>query len=87
MGNYGGFEAWINVSGIANIFSIPSLNNIGYHITYYSDNRYYLVTNRKIDVVTKLIEYENGLPYVDSTKEGVMFVQTVRQKYEGFTNK
>ena len=87
MENYGGAEAWIDVSGIANIFSIPALNNIGYHIKYGSDDGYYLVTNSKTDVATKFIYNENGLPYVEATKEEVMIVQTVRQNYEGFTNK
>ena len=43
------------------------------------------MTKRKTDVATKFIEDENGLPYVKATKEGVMFVQTVRKNYEGFT--
>ena len=73
--------------GFANIFSIPSLKNLGYHITYDSDDRYYLATNRKTDISTKFIEDKNGLPYVEAANKGLMFVQTVRQNYEGFTNK
>ena len=74
MRNYGGVEAWIYVSSISNISNIPALKNIGYHITYDSDDGYYFVTNRKTDVATKFIEDENGMPYVEATKEGVMFV-------------
>ena len=37
--NYGGVESWLDVSGVANIFSIPSLKKLGYHITYDSDDR------------------------------------------------
>ena len=55
VGNYVGVESWISVSGISNIFSIPSLKNLGYHITYDSDDGYYLVINSKTCVATKLI--------------------------------
>ena len=55
VGNYVGVEAWLDVSGIANIFSIPALKRFGYHIKYYSDDGYYLVNNRKEDVATKFI--------------------------------
>ena len=64
VGNHGSVEAWLNVSGIANIFSIHAFKKLGYHITYDSDDGSYLVTNRKIDVSTKFIEDENGMPYV-----------------------
>ena len=87
VGNYGDVEAWFNISGIANIFSIPALKKLGYHIKYDSYDRYYLVTNRKTDVATKFIEDENGLIFVESTKEVVMFVQKIRNNYEGFTEK
>ena len=85
VGNYGGVEAWLGVSGIANIFIIPALKKLGCHITFDSDDGYYLVTNRNTGVVTNLIEDENGLPYVYPTKEGVMFIWAVRYNYEGFT--
>ena len=45
------------------------------------------MTNRKTVVATKFIEDENGLPYVEATKEGVMYVQTGRQNCEWFTKK
>ena len=87
VGNYVRVEAWLDVSGIANIFSIPTIKKLGYHITYDKDDRYYLVTNINTDVTTEFIENENVLPYVEATKEGVMFVQKVTQNYERFTNK
>ena len=69
MGNYGVAESWLDVIGIANIFSITALKNLGCPITYDSDDGYYLVTNRKKDVATKFIEDENRLPYVEATKK------------------
>ena len=53
--NYGGIEACLDGSDIANIFSIPALKNLGYHITYDNDYVYYLVTNRKTGLITKFI--------------------------------
>ena len=38
VGKYDGVEARIDVSGIANIFSMPSIMKIGYHIAYDSDD-------------------------------------------------
>ena len=69
VGNYGVAESWLDVIGIANIFSITALKNLGCPITYDSDDGYYLVTNRKKDVATKFIEDENRLPYVEATKK------------------
>ena len=87
VGNHGSVEAWLNVSGITNIFIIIYIKKLGYHITYDSDDRYYLVTKRKTDVATNFIEDENGLPYVEATKEGVIFVHKFRQNYDGLTKK
>ena len=73
MVNYGDVEAWIDVSGIANTLSIPALKKLGYYIIYESDDGYYLLANRKTDVATKFTEDNNGLLYLEATKEGVMF--------------
>ena len=73
VGNYGGVEAWLDISGIDNIFIIPALKNLGCHIKYESNDGHYLVTNSKTDVTTKFIEDDNGLPYVEATKEGAIF--------------
>ena len=68
VGNCGSVEAWLDVSGITNIFSITDIKKIGYHITYDSDDGYYLVTNRSKDFSTKFVEDENGMAYVEATK-------------------
>ena len=81
VGNYVGVEAWIDIRGI------PDLKKLGYHITYNSDGGYYFVTNRNTGVSTKFIEDDNGMPYVKAIKERVMFVQTARHNYYGFTKK
>ena len=56
VGKYGVVEAWLVVSSIYNIFSLTALKNIWCHITYDSDDGYYLVTNSNTDVATKFIE-------------------------------
>ena len=33
-GEYGSIDFWLNEEGIANIFSIPVLKNLGFYITY-----------------------------------------------------
>ena len=74
VGNYVSVEAWIDVSGITNIFRKPSFKKIGYHIIYDSDDGYYLVTNSNTCIATKFIEDDNELTYVEATKEGVIFL-------------
>ena len=61
------------------------LKCIGYHITYSSEDGYYEVSNG--DVSAKFYKDEQGLPYINVTKQGVLVVQKVQQNYEGYTNK
>ena len=88
-GSYGGVQGWVDVNGIANIMSIPVLKKLGFHITYDSDNGYFLVTNRENGESIKFYEDENGMPSIDgaSPEAAKVFVQTVRQNYEGYTKK
>ena len=46
VGNFGDLEACLDTNGIANIFGIPDLKKAGYHITYDSDDDFYIVTNK-----------------------------------------
>ena len=85
VGDFGGVESWLDETGIANILSIPVLKKLGYHITYDSHGNYYQVS--KDDVSFRFNEGDDGLPYIDAGEEGLIFVQTVRQQYEGFTKK
>ena len=61
------------------------LKRIGYHITYNSEDGYYEVS--KGDVSAKFYKDEQGLPYINVIKQGVLVVQKVQQNYEGYTNK
>ena len=47
VGYYGDIECWLDESGIANIFSIPVLKRLGFHIVYDSDNDFWEVTEKR----------------------------------------
>ena len=62
MVNFGDLEAWLDTNGIANIFGIPDLNKLVYHITYDSDDGFYIGTNKTTIVSVKVQEGDYGLP-------------------------
>ena len=62
--NFGDLEAWLETNGIANIFGIPDLKKAGYHITYDSDDGFYIVINNTTGVSVKFQEGNDGLPYI-----------------------
>jgi hypothetical protein len=71
--------------GIANITSIPVMKKLGSHFTYDSHNDFWTVTKGDITVI--FCEDEQWLPYIDlkDKDQGVIFVQTVRESYKGYT--
>ena len=95
MGNFGDLEAWLDTNGISNIFGIPALKKAGYHITYNSDDGFYIVINKTTGVSEKFQEGDDGLPCIQTTEENkafvqnvaLNFIQTVGNNYEGFTNR
>ena len=89
-GYLGLFKMWLNHDGIANLLSIPQLE----------ENRYQIDYNIRCDwVVTtpqgKKIKFKrdkgmcNHMPYIDvhEDKEGLSMLQTVKKNFEGFTKK
>ena len=62
MVNFEDLEAWLDTNGIANIFGIPDLNKLVYHITYDSDDSFYIVTKKNTGVSVKFQEGDDGLP-------------------------
>ena len=95
VGNFGDLEDWLDTNGIANFFGIPALKKVGYHITYDSDDGFYIVTKKTTGVSVKFQEGDDGLTYIQVTEENkaffqsvaLKFVHTVRKNYEGFTNR
>ena len=90
------FSTWKlgwKTNGIANIFVIPYLKKLGYHITYDIDDGIYILTNKTTGVSVKFQEWDDRLPYIQATEEnksfvkyvGINFVQTVHKNYERFT--
>ena len=57
---------WFNKEGIANIFSIPQLEEMELRIKYDSMDRQYIVQTK--DGEFKFKKYEMGLPYIDALK-------------------
>ena len=67
VGNFGDLEDWLDTNGIANIFGIPALKKLGHHITYDSDDGFYIVTNKTTGMSVKFKEVDDELPYIQAT--------------------
>ena len=88
VGSWGKLKAWHLPGSIANIISMNELES-HYRVTYDSwDGRYTVHTEHGPVYFTK---DEHGLPYIElgegQESAGVLFLQTVRGNYEGFTKK
>ena len=85
-GNFGSIECWINKEGIANIFSIPKLGEMGFRITYDSMDGHYIVHTNDGEVQS--MKDEMVPPYIDAQKlQDEAFLQTVQENFEGSTEK
>jgi len=77
---------WYDQGGMANVLSLPWLEKEGYHVKYDSDDPYYLVS--KNGMSWKFYKNENGMPSAKfSKKDGMQFIQTIRDNCEGYTKK
>ena len=87
-GWYGDFEVWLNKKGIANLLSIPTLEDAGYLVSTHT-NAEWVVTTPK----GKKITFERdtgvctGMPFIDlrKTEEGFAMIETVRKSFAGAT--
>ena len=88
VGKWGRMRAWHLPDSIANILSQSELER-HYRVTYDSWEGYYVVHTEHGPI--KFHKDENGLPFIElddsEDSAAVLFVQTVHQKYEGFTKK
>ena len=85
-GCVGSIECWINKEGIANIFSIPKLEEMGFCITYYIQDGHYIVHTK--DGRVQLNKDELGLPDIDTKKnQDVVFIQIINDFFDGLTKK
>jgi hypothetical protein len=82
-------DVWINQDGIANIVPFSVLIKIC-RVTFDSDEGDQFVVHTKEGPV-RLKNNEVGMPYIDledtSERAALCFVQTVRERYEGFTRR
>ena len=89
-GYYGVFKMWLNRAGIANLLSIPQLENDGYVVDY-NTKRDWVVTTPQGKKIT--FKRDTGLcdrmPYIDlrEHQEGVIMIETVRKNFEGYTKR
>ena len=89
-GYYGVFKMWLNKNGIANLLSIPQLEQDGFVIDYNTKRNWTVTTPQGKDIVFKkdtgLCE---GMSYINMREhqEGVAMLETVRNNFEGYTKK
>ena len=58
---------------------------MGFLITYHRQDGHYIVHTKDVEV--QFNKYEMGIPYIDSKKKEITFVQTVQDNFKGFTKK
>ena len=78
-------EWWLNKEEIFNIFSIPKLEGMGFCITYDRMDGNYIVHSKDGEV--QFNKNKMVLPYIESKKEDMVFLQTLWESYESFTKK
>ena len=82
---------WYNPVGIANILSLPLLEKSGYKMQYQTDGEWEVYVPGADRPITFKRDTGicDGMPYIGlrDSKEGVNFIQTVRDNYEGFTKR
>lgn len=90
-GTFGGqFDLWLNRNGIANLLSIPQLEEDGYVINYSTHGEWVVTTPQGKEIVFKRdTGLCNRMPYIDMREHQGAFamVQTVRDKFEGYTKR
>jgi hypothetical protein len=84
------FDLWLVRNGIANLLSLPQLEADGFTVSYHTGGNW-IVTIPHGDEITFHHEEDGmccGFPYIDmQSKVAVAMIQTVRQRYEGFTKR
>jgi hypothetical protein len=85
---------WINAEGIANLLSTPKLRSAGYKVQFTDKWRVITPNNKVITFSEDAQGVCRGMPYVELDKiedyvseadDSVLFVETVRRNFEGFS--
>ena len=89
-GSYGRSRVWLNERGIANLLSVPMLEEAGYIVSLHT-KKYWEVTTPEGVTITFRRDTGicKGMPYIDLREEktGLAMIQTIRQNFEGFTER
>jgi hypothetical protein len=84
------FDLWLVRNGITNLLSPPQLEADGFTVSYHTGGNW-IVTTPHGDKITFHQEEDgvcHGFSYIDmQSKAAVAMIQTVRQRYEGFTKR
>ena len=90
-GWYGDFEVWLNERGIANLISLPALEDAGYKVESHTDRDWVVTSPQGRRTIFKRdTGVCQGMPYIDLREhgeEGLAMIATVRQRFEGYTRK
>ena len=89
-GWYGGFQVWLNQKGIANLLSIPMLEEAGYIVLAHTKSDWVVTTTKGKKIVFKRdTGICNRMPYIDLHKnmEGFAIIETIRKQFAGATNR
>ena len=81
-GWYGDFQIWLNKKGIANLLSIPMLEEEGYIVSTHTKSDWVVTTPKEKKIVFKRdTGICNQMPYIDLRKnmEGFTMVETIRK--------
>ena len=89
-GWYVEFKVWMNERGIANLFSIPMLEDAGYIVSTHTKGDWVVTTPKGKKIVFKRdTGVCKGMPYINlrKHKEGMNMIEMVRKKFVGATKR
>ena len=82
---YGYFQVWLNKKGIADLISIPMLEESGYIVSTHTHVDWVVTTPDVKDITFKRDKGVcTGMPYIGlrDQKEGLVMIETVRKIWE-----
>ena len=86
-GMYGNFKVWVNERGIANLLSIPTLEEDGYIVTTHTNRKWVVISPEGEEVIFELdTGLCQGMPYIDLLKQqkGWAMMKSVEKVREDF---
>jgi hypothetical protein len=85
------FHLWLVRNGLANLLSLPQLEDNGFYVEYHKGRKWVVTTPQGNEIVFKHKEEGicRGFTYIDmqTCKGAIAMAQTIRQHYERFMNR